>query len=251
MPNEIFESKCFDHAPNWPCPKCYYGKLILLEGSKDRLEHGWSEAAHGQDYWEPEWTDGVFSWVLKCSDNKCGHYVIASGKYSVDLGIEETPWNVEQVWKIYYQPYAFSEAPPIIEIRDYFPKELEEHLASAFSLFWIDPSSCLNKIRTCVEDILTLKQIPRFSNRNNRRIRLTLHSRIERYSQQYPETGKFLMALKWLGNEGSHSGKNSEIKRNDLIEAFEILEHAIEAIFSNKANALLRKANSINRRKGI
>lgn len=70
---------------------------------------------------------------------------------------------------------------------------------------------------------------------------LTLHARIEAFVKKEPAIGPQLMALKWLGNTGSH---DSNVSTNDLLDAFEILEHSLREIIgghSAKVAALAKK----------
>ncbi len=60
---------------------------------------------------------------------------------------------------------------------------------------------------------------------------LMLHKRIEIFSQTQKATGEKLMALKWLGNTGSHQGS---LSRNDLLDGFEILEYLIAELFAQR-----------------
>ena len=60
------------------------------------------------------------------------------------------------------------------------------------------------------------------------------------------------MALKWLGNEGSHSSKKSKvIERSQLLEALDILEYVLEAIFDSRSKKIAKAARTINKKKGL
>jgi hypothetical protein len=45
------------------------------------------------------------------------------------------------------------------------------------------------------------------------------------------------MALKWLGNTGTHT---SAVTRDDLLDAFEILDHALVELIDNGQTRCLR-----------
>ena len=58
-----------------------------------------------------------------------------------------------------------------------------------------------------------------------------------------------LLAIKWIGNEGSHPEKS--LTKNDVIDLYEILEHVLSELFENKSKTILAKAKKINKAKGI
>jgi hypothetical protein len=57
------------------------------------------------------------------------------------------------------------------------------------------------------------------------------------------------LAIKWLGNEGSHEGVG-ELKTDDLLDGFELFEHVIDQVCTKRTEKLKRLAANINRRKG-
>ena len=76
----------------------------------------------------------------------------------------------------------------------------------------------------------------------NKQVDLTLHQRIEIYIKSEPIIGQQLMALKWLGNTGSHG---SPVNIEDLLDAFEILEHSLEEIIENKSKKIAALATKL------
>lgn len=57
-----------------------------------------------------------------------------------------------------------------------------------------------------------------------------------------------LFAVKWLGNAGSHEG--TELSANDVLDAYEIMEHLLEEIYSQRSTRLQAIAKRVNRNKG-
>ena len=57
------------------------------------------------------------------------------------------------------------------------------------------------------------------------------------------------MAIKWIGNIGSHSTEN--LKKEDCLDAFEMLEHVLYKLYQIEAKKLTSLKNIINKRKGI
>lgn len=249
---ELFSKRSWNHPPSWPCPKCDSGFLVAIETKKEDFEHGWSSDAHMHEAWDPDWIEGVFFQTLQCKQVACRHFVVVTGKTYVDWDIQDTPEGPSQVYLTFYEPTAFSQAPPIFEIGRSVPQSIHPLILSAFNIFWVDSSSCLNKIRSCIEEILTDKKVPRFSRSNGRMRPLMLHTRVEKFKETHPEVGDFLMALKWLGNEGSHHpGGISKVERSAVLDAFEILEHVLGLVYDSRSKGLKSKARKINKKRGL
>ena len=53
------------------------------------------------------------------------------------------------------------------------------------------------------------------------------------------------MALKWLGNTGSHGSK---VNVEDLLDAFEILEHTLSEIIENKSKKIATLAVNLTKK---
>lgn len=202
---KIFSVRYLDAPPNWPCPKCDRGNLLFETKDQTKTEHGWSRRNHNDEAWEPDWIRGVFSWTMHCSSPSCRHVVIVSGEAIVDWDVEETEDGPQQIWKDFFTPKSFSDAPPIFRPAKELPDEVRDNIKLAFLQFWQDAPSCLNKIRISIELILTDQKIAKFQNTNGKRRSIPLHTRIENYKLKEPQIADFFMALKWLGNEGSHS----------------------------------------------
>jgi hypothetical protein len=69
-----------------------------------------------------------------------------------------------------------------------------------------------------------------------------LHARILRYSKKHAEVGQHLLAIKWLGNSGSHS---DDLRAQDALDGFELLEHALEEVYELKSAKLKKLAATI------
>ena len=77
--------------------------------------------------------------------------------------------------------------------------------------------------------------------------RLTLHSRIEDFAKTDAENGAILLAIKWLGNSGSHPGG---LTRDDVLDAFDMIEYVLEDRFGTTKKDLMAKVAAVNAKKG-
>ena len=233
----------------WPCPQCSHGALQLRKESLFEGETTESKVSSGDPAWEPEWIDGRFSCMMGCPH--CGGQISVAGKYRVqdDRYYDEREGGGGE-YQSYYRPEFFSESPPLIAVPEETPPEVLEELRGSFRLFWADPSACANRIRSSLEALLTAQRIPLTTGRiaaKGRRKFLSLHDRLVRFAAKQPELSEALMAVKWLGNAGSHS---SPVTEDDIRDGFEIVELVLDKLYSRREQRVKSLSRAINRRKG-
>ena len=240
----------FSLLPSWPCPSCADGRLLPIEDSATNIETGWSSRGHSEDAWEPDWIEKRFSAHLKCSDTACGEGAVVVGTVRCDLEYDydydgQTTMEVVDV----FYPEIIHPAPSLIHLGDDTPEDVKEEVCKASSLIWLDTSSSANKLRLAAERILTALKVNRTKLSKGRRRPLMLNDRIALLGPKHTEIADLLHSIRFLGNHGSHENKVS-IDRNDLLNAFEIMEHVIETAFSKKAERVRAAAKDIKKRKG-
>lgn len=240
-----------NEIPEWNCPTCkkgilkgVIGSLSIKDDSSTTKNCGWSE-------WEPDWRKGVFSGILQCNNGNCDENVAIIGEMSV---IEESHYieEIDDMIESYIEllkPKLFIPSIEIFPLHEFIPDNLRTQIKEAFSLFFVDNSSCANKIRIVIEQILDEFKIQKVTIGNDKKRRkIQLHHRIEKFKVKYPIEGEFLMAIKWIGNYGSHY--LDKLTKDDTLDGFEMLEHVIYKLYeieTKKLNALKKK---INHRKG-
>lgn len=229
--------------PPWRCPKCNDGALAIVKNSLRVEETPESKKDHDNPDWEPDWMRQRFSVLLRCGH--CLEPVFAVG----DIRLMED-YDDEHGWGLSdaLVPTFFEPAPPMIRIPSSCPKSVTTEVIGASALFWSSPSSAANRIRAAVEMLMDDRGVPRKGKTKKGTYEdLKLHFRIERFTKRNPEIGNALLAIKWLGNTGSHS---SELKAKDVLDAFELLAHALEEIYDAKSSKLKKLASSIIKKKG-
>ncbi len=87
-----------------------------------------------------------------------------------------------------------------------------------------------------------------FLTRRRKRKKYTLHDRIEEFKKKNKEVADYLLAIKWIGNTGSHPG---ELEKEDILEAYQLLEHSLLSLYDNKEERLRKISKEINSRKGV
>jgi hypothetical protein len=170
--------------------------------------------------------------------------VAVAGKVNYESDYEYLPnGDWEQTADSLYTPFAFAEAPPVIRVCEGCPKAVSAELHRSFALYWMDRRSCATAIRGAVELLLDERSMPREVERKpGRNTRLPLHDRIVRFQENDPEPGKLLLAIKVIGNVGTHG---DDITFDDLLIGYEILDHVIDIIYSGRAARISGLANEV------
>ena len=170
------------------------------------------------------------------------------GSYSVDedhVQVDEDDWDMVEIKT--FRPQWFTQAPVLFEIPRQTPPDVRKRIEESFNLLWCDRPACGNRIRTAVEDILTDRKITRFKRKKGKGkkgklLRRSLHERIEEFEAKEPDLANQLMAIKWLGNAGSHPGALAD---RDLLDAYQILSHAIDLLYSPQSKQVDSIAKAI------
>lgn len=237
------------HLPHLPCPKCQVGQLTIDAKNFLQSETAASKKDREHDAWEPDWIHYVFSCVFDCSRKDCGNVVSCSGAGGVKIyGYvdEENDW-VQDV-EDYFYPRYFHPSLVLMDIPKKCPVSVGEHLRESFALFFSSPSAALNAARSAVESLLTELGVKRFEGGKGKRRSISLHRRIQLLPAKHKEVTELLLAVKWLGNAGSHD--SDEIDQGDVRVAYDLLEHVLSELFEGKGKKLKAIAKKVNAKKG-
>jgi hypothetical protein len=100
-----------------------------------------------------------------------------------------------------------------------------------------------------VELILDKFKIKKTTNNSDgKRKKVALHHRIEQFKVKYSSAAELLMAIKWIGNVGSHSSE--ALTRDDILDGMEMLEHVVNMLFESESKRIKTLVKTINKRKG-
>jgi hypothetical protein len=229
--------------PGWNCPACKEGGLVAVKDSLLKAETIESKKAHAHPDWEPDWCTQRFSLFLRCS--KCKEPVFVVGNVEpVEYQDDDLGWGITDA----LVPSFFEPPIPIIKITAKCPATVRDEINRACMLFWANPSSAATRIRSAIERMMDDQKIPKKrKTKNGKFIDLSLHTRIENFTKKYPEVGANLLAIKWLGNSGSHS---DDLKADDMLDAFELLEHVLDEIYESKSTRIKKLTKAIIKKKG-
>jgi len=231
------------YSPPFPCPACGKGVLSLVPKSLVYQETAKSRRAHHDEDWSFQDAEYRFTARLKCGHSSCGDEVVMLG----------TGWIDEQMTQEGSEPTNYFSAkfcvpmPDIVAIPQKCPAPVASELRASFALFWADRAAAANRIRAGVERIMDHFGIPkRQRNKKGRFDPLYLHGRLKRFEKTDKIIADRLMAIKWLGNTGSH--QSDEVTRDDILDALEILEDALVELFDQRTRRLAALTRSLMRR---
>ena len=234
----------------WSCPTCNFNSLKIDKEkfiSEETIE---SEREHQDINWETCWIRYNFIGILRCSNEKCKSIITFSGYGGVEEHIfHNRQGETESIeYCEYYVPQYFNPTPLAFKLAVNCPEKVKQELIKAFSLYWIDISASANRLRTSIELMMDYHKIPKVKlTKKKKRVKLTLHERIELFGKKEPNISDFLLAIKWIGNSGSHS--IDTLTKQDLVDAFKILDFTFEKIYSDREKMVSLIVKSINKTK--
>jgi hypothetical protein len=216
---------------------------------QDSLFHSWTadtQEASSHEAFEASWVNQRFVAALKCDNPKCGEVATVAGTGKVDEYPDED--MREMLYEDVFYPTYFSPSPTLIAIPSNCPAKVVSELTQAFVAIWGDYSSAGNRVRAAVERLLDALRVPKqTTNANGRRQPIGLHDRIVKTKEKYPDAHDSLLAIKWLGNAGSHT---DALTRDDVCDALDIFESGLAALYSRHPSAIKRLVKTVNARKG-
>jgi hypothetical protein len=184
---------------------------------------------------------GRFTAHLKCDFAGCGETATLAGNYlrswvsdGTDEGLTETSY---QALSIIPSPLPFRVAPRV-------PRAIQEVIAEVGTLFWSDHEAAANRVREVIEAILTDLGVPTLHPSGKS---MNLHLRIDSFRKmdgKWAEQADIVEAVKWIGNEGTHD----TLTRDDVLDAFDMLETVVEDIYVRTRVELLEKVRATNAR---
>lgn len=228
---------------NWPCPNCNSKALKFLkdkfvsEETQDSLKFR-SENEH----WEVEWIEYNISGQLKCINCKEIIFFLGKGNPQESDFYDQHSNSYLRDYEIYFRPTYINPLINLFDIPYKCPDNLKAEIVDSFKLFWCDLESCANKIRSSLEVLMNEFKVKKYTNKNGKRNLIPLHIRIENFPKK--EIVTILMAIKWIGNIGSH--KSNKLKVIDIVETYYLLEHALNVLYLNNEEEIQKIAKEIN-----
>lgn len=250
MDKDLWTKICFyqSYKPNIICPTCEKGLLTLSKGDIKCKETQKSILDRDEEHFEYEEIKYSFAAVLYCNNTMCREIVSTVGIGGVETvygSNDEEGYFEDHV--DYFYPKYFSPPLKIIPVKIKYPPSIQQLLIDSFALFFADNSSCANKIRQIVEKLLTIKKIPKLTIKKKF---IPLSKRIANFKIKYPSRvsiGDSFLAIKFIGNIGSHS---ADVSREQILDAYNILQHSLDIYYDNEDKRIAKLAKGIIKKRG-
>jgi hypothetical protein len=204
-----------------------------------------SRKARDDQAWDADWIRYRFTAVLICNNKRCQEPASVSGRGAVEMvqTSDHDPAYVD-----FFYPEHVDPSPHIIRLPDHCPSKVKTRLERAFVAVWGDAAASANHVRSALEQLMdALKQPRSILSLKGKREPLKLHQRIVNLARRDKEPSDSLLAVKWLGNVGSHT---DELSRDDVFDAFDIVETVLDDLYVRNRDRVKRLVSVINKRKG-
>ena len=77
----------------------------------------------------------------------------------------------------------------------------------------------------------------------------TLHRRIELLPPKYTHIKELYLAIKWLGNSGSHS--DDKLSFDNIFDGYDMLSFILDELYNSQEKHAKKLAKIINAKKGV
>lgn len=252
-----------DNYPQWACPTCKQSLLqiknktlytaILRKMRESQAQAYYINNINDSSAYEGE--ESVFSCLFLCSNNRCNEATSCCG--NVYFHFEELSTNdidccsadeLNVKSRQHYYPKYFYPHLCLFEISELCPESVKQAIEESFATFFSSITATTNSIRISIEALLREHEIPSEDEKGRF---ISLHRRIESISvdsKLYPFKDQ-LLTLKYMGNDGSHN--ESEVSKEDIVDAYEVLSDILEKIYPEKKdiNVALKRLDDKFRRK--
>lgn len=243
MKKELWESRTFtsNKPPNYPCPFCHVGTL-----SKKNIFHTPTKnGSLDEKFRNPYGIESITTGVFICNSADCSERVgfIASSKRGIEYSTtDENDQYKEEILNEYFPIYFYPNLQ-LFELSNDISEDLKKVINESFALYFSDLPSCANKIRIAVEILLNDLKAPKKRNTNGTLRKIpNLHQRILHFKSKDKSVSEMCLAIKIIGNEGSHLGT---VEIMDILDAYQILDQVIELRFTKSESKALLLAKEI------
>ena len=243
-PTCLLDRHTLNDFPHLPCPRCE-STIIPVDKKLDYQQS--AESGFYQTHVEsgPEYYGGVFSLHLKCSKKSCSENLVCVGSFVLTEDTESPDPTPDFIPSI--KPYFFTPTIHIFPLHKDIPEKVSKALIESFSLYWSNPSAAGNALRVAIEALMDYRCVKKWIiDKNGKEQALSLHARIVEFKNNNSELAEKLLAIKWIGNGGSHL---SGLDPNDMVIGYRLMEYVLDELFNNAKEELDRITKKINKTK--
>jgi hypothetical protein len=224
------------------CPHC---KIGLASADWDEiLSEETIESINDRKHpdWESEWVRYSYTLLYKCGSCKGTTYSVGEAEHYQYSHYDEETGEYEHEEGNIYSPKYFTPPLYIFELPKHYPSAIKKGLMKSFQLAYCDVSAAANRLRATLEILIRL-------NFTEAEIGVRkLHDQIPLLTKKFTEIGDLSLAIKWIGNEGSHG--EGEVQECALAFAYEAFAKILNIIYGKKEATLEEVASLLVKIKG-
>ena len=235
-----------DKTSDLDCPYCGKSKLAPKRDSTRKLMmiNGLSPEHRTYHETAPEGDDTevhAFAVLLECTNPECRMNTVVVGR--IDASPDYS--GIVREYETTVTPRFFYPPIDVVPIPEYIPETIRTEIRRSFALFYADPASAANPLRSSLECFMD--ETGTIKERNGEQ--LTLNQRLVEFKKSNAAVAELLGAVKWLGNDGSHYGH--ELSQDDLLKGYEVFLHAAEKWFDDPERRVKAYAAHISKGRGL
>jgi hypothetical protein len=216
-------------------------------GQPERFESQESLEARSHPAFDADWIRGTFTIRGNCENPRCKQVVQAGGSYRVDYAKKSAPYYIEQYDEQYAEFHRLEHiypAPIIMEIPEGAPDDVTKGVTRASRVLLSDPGLSATALRSAVEVFLTTQGVAGTNASGGFR---SVDARIKEWKKSdatRSQVADLLLAVKWLGNKGTHEDSLLDFK--EVLEGAALLDEAFHRTYAGpdldaKARRMIEK----------
>jgi hypothetical protein len=209
---------------NIACGTCHKGILIPDNNKYIKEKTASVKASEREEYYSSYDYEAKACYLLMCNNPKCKEPYLVVGIVfeDIDYVYDHRSGEDNETEITTFKPLFFTPVVHVFDLHKSVPKLVADEMIKSFGLFFNDLSSAANKIRIAVELLL---------NEFGIAASVYMDRRIKEFKKIQPDVADKLSATKIIGNSGSHV---AEISRDDVIDAYEMMEFVFDELFTRK-----------------
>lgn len=245
LDDKLFTSHFYsDNIPTWPCPECGVQSLSCSDKQFQKQYKMPIDTDHPA--FEPEWIEYIFTMHLACANSSCGCRVVCVGTGDLSQEFLENgsgDWGWVDTFQVkFFEPGLQIFVPPSDT-----PHWVKKALENSFSTFFSSPNTSLSSLRSALEVLLGEMEVALVDEKGKF---LSLAKRINLLPENYRKIVEPANAIRWMGNDGTHSG-GFQVRKSDVLDGYRIFEHILIELYPEKRASVEALVARINEAKGL
>lgn len=241
-----------ENMHNWGCPTCDPGILEYKDENFNYEEDSdYHKYSSEPSYQVPNDINYRYTLLLRCTNPSCKESVVSVGMYLTERIQEYDAYeeiiDVENHW---FSPKYFHPPLHIFQIPESTPTEIKKTIIESFSLYFTNSFAATNQIRLALEILMTELGVERtYQNTKGEDKYYSLEKRIKKLDEQYSNIKDKCLAMKWLGNAGTHGDNNMTL--DDVLDGYDLLSFVLNTLYITQSNHIDDITTRLNENKGI